>query len=454
MSEETVTTGSERGPNTPPERLPTPASRRAARGPRVEVIEVPLCTTTPVFGGGVAARMPDPVAAVRGPSVRGHLRFWWRASRGHAFATPEALAEREAQVFGAAAGDGRRSPVEVQIEGLPANPPTMHHGELGAGGQYALWAAAANQQAAAAELLRPGLRFTLRVVTPVELLADVEAALRSWIRFGGYGGRTRRGGGSLTVEGEAARRWLPSGTGAAALLGVEGAASTPSTSMPRLAGATCALGAPRRDGMTAFEEATGWLRDFRQGPGGRSGEPDARAAREPVQGNRPGRSRWPEADKIRHLSRGRFDHEPLHDAEPAWPRAGFGLPIVGRFQTKARKGGWLREPDPFELRWRNAAGEVQDRLASPLIVKPLALADGTFAPLALWLDRAWPDGEVVLHKHPAQDRSAAPFDRLLGAGDTARFGPLAVDGSVSEGERLRTAFFGWLADAGKAREVR
>ena len=40
---------------------------------------------TPLFGGGVTPNEKDPVTTVRGSSVRGHLRFWWRATRGGEF---------------------------------------------------------------------------------------------------------------------------------------------------------------------------------------------------------------------------------------------------------------------------------------------------------------------------------------------------------------------------------
>lgn len=77
-----------------------------------------------------------------------------------------------------------------------------------------------------------------------------------------------------------------------------------------------------------------------------------------------------------------------------------------------------------------------DRLASPLIVKALPLANGEFVPIALWLNRAYPqNGEVVLR---GVCNSAAPFDRLVAAGDQPRFSALAGRQS------LREAFFYWL----------
>jgi len=56
-------------------------------------------------------------------------------------------------------------------------------------------------------------------------------------------------------------------------------------------------------------------------------------------------------------------------------------------------------------------------------------------PCALWLNRAYPAGEVVLR---GVNNSAAPFDRLVASGDTPRFSALAGKHS------LREAFLDWL----------
>ena len=180
-------------------------------------------------------------------------------------------------------------------------------------------------------------------------------------------------------------------------------------------------------------------------------------AREPgtgkAQPNRPSISNWPEADKIRRIKNKTRAHAPRHNAAPAWPRAGFGLPIIGQFQTQDRYGQRFDsrnpqngEPGPFELRWR-AGNDERDRLASPLIVKALPLADGSFAPCALWLNRSEPTGAQVGLARPKQGRpdekevdpaTMAPFDRLVANGDTPQFSAIANKTS------LRQAFLDWL----------
>jgi CRISPR-associated protein Cmr1 len=207
--------------------------------------------------------------------------------------------------------------------------------------------------------------------------------------------------------------------------------------------------------MDAWMTALHWLRDFRQlQPGsGPLGFHDTRFARDRGD-NRPGRSNWPEADKVRQLSQARggstWAHAPQHNARPVWPRAGFGLPIMAQFQRTDR---WTRatypppgEPDDFELRWRDDKG-YHDRLASPLIVKALALADGRFVPCALWLHRAYPrNGKVMLHpKDRRSPGSEAGFDELVALGDEPRYAWLGRPKSEVPGEHLRNAFFDWLA---------
>src|SRR5579862_2869390 len=50
---------------------------------------------TPLFGGGVDPGENDPHTLIRGTAIRGHLRFWWRATRGARFKDAGELAEEE-----------------------------------------------------------------------------------------------------------------------------------------------------------------------------------------------------------------------------------------------------------------------------------------------------------------------------------------------------------------------
>ncbi len=77
---------------------------------------------TPLFGGGVKAGETDPITVINGKSVRGQLRFWWRATRGGQFGKlPDPitkLREAEVAIWGAASIEEKNlaSKVEVTLQ--------------------------------------------------------------------------------------------------------------------------------------------------------------------------------------------------------------------------------------------------------------------------------------------------------------------------------------------------
>ncbi len=421
--------------------LPSPRPRRTRSGPPLAEIAVRAEVVTPILGGSSRIRTIDDVDVIRAATVRGHLRFWWRALHASNATSSKQLLRDESAIWGRAATDeGGRSAVDVRVEveqtgGIDRSEVRLYDSKEGRAtpGAYALWPA----RTPPAPRRVPGTRFRLMLVAPADLEAEVRNVVRAWLLFGGYGARTRRGLGSFRVLDDA-RTWRPSRAARDAITAVFRAdiftaPQTPVGDMPLLGGAALHVGKADRDPVRAWTTALDWLKEFRQGIGGQPGD----RAREPgtgkIQPQRPSISNWPEADKIRRLRSKTTSHPPRHNRTPAWPRAGFGLPIIGQFQTKARDGSRLDEPGPFELRWRS--GDEHDRLGSPLIVKALPLADDTFVPCALWLGRAYPVGDVVLR---GVTNSAAPFDRLIAAGDTPRFSALTSKSS------LREAFLDWL----------
>ncbi len=440
-----------------PASLPERRVRARCGGPAVEKLSVGLELVTPLLGGAAVPRTIDEVDVVRVPSIRGQLRFWWRALHAQEYGSPRELWAAESALFGRAADEaGGRSPVELRVQveqrgavdredirlypkdGKPATP-----------GAYALFPARAEAGGTpVAPRREPGTRFTLELRAPVDRLEELRNVVRAWILFGGYGSRTRRGLGGLGVDDDRAT-WLPQAAtreAFAALFGRDVFATAPSpvTETPRLAGASLLVGAALPKAEDAWTTALGWLRDFRQGTN--TGARDSGQGK--AEPNRPSISNWPEADKIRHLAVKTKDHAPRYGKDPAWPRAGFGLPIVGQFQTKGRGGGTYDEPGPYELKWRQG-NEPRNRLASPLIVKAMPLANEKFVPIALWLHRAWPPGGQVVLRMGENDvpGSAAPFDKLLGKGDRALFAPLAGKSG------LREAFLDWLAARPNVRKI-
>jgi len=431
------------------------------RQPDAEIV-LRVKVVTPILGGSPQTRTVDTVDIIRAATIRGHLRFWWRALYAHQYGTPMELYAKESERWGRAADEhGGRSAVElcVHVEQAgdvdDANIQLHNSKEAKATvGAYALWPAREDKKKgqATAPRRQPGTRFRLTLRVPARYEAEVRATLRAWLLFGGYGSRTRRGLGSLKlIEAADNDKWLPKmpdkeedqGKGLreafTRLFGrdIFAAPGKSPTDVPWLAGATLHIGKAVPEAEKAWTTALDWLRRFRQGTDG----PPGQRAREPgtgkTQPNRPSISNWPEADKVRHLTGKTQIHRPRHNRTPVWPRAGFGLPIIGQFQKQGRNGKHYDEPDGFELRWRRQQGDKEeyDRLASPLIVKALPLANGQFVPCALWLNRAYPPGEVFLR---SVANSAAPFDQIVAPGDTPMFSALAGKQS------LREAFFDWL----------
>lgn len=497
------------------ESLPEPrAYRRTRKGGAYAEIDVCLRVVTPIVGGAPKPRTVDTVDGIRAPTIRGHLRFWWRALYGHRWPDPGELYAHESELWGRAGeAHGGRSKVELLLTevSLPEARSFEWPRKTGdtddvvkAATAFTMWPLRPDREGKQPPgQFRPaGGQFRLIVRVPAVWEDDVRRVLTAWILFGGYGGRTRRGLGALTVVDGDAR--LP---GAPVLAAIHDALGTAVFSevagyvgdVALLAGASLLVGASSVtvDAREAWGHAVCALRDFRQGttsPIAGSAPPRQPVPQDPSRPScsnaitsltssgasfvphdpsRPSRSNWPEPDKIRHLSRLRqtneWAHKPKYNAQPAWPRAQLGLPIIGRFQEFSReprpeqpptdKGvKWLKwteldppreEPGDYQIIWTTEEdGELvrHDRLASPLIVKPLPLTNGRFVPMALWLNRGFPAGQVALalgkrKSAPPIRRSRAPFQRLLAPGDSSSF--FAVNRPD-----LRTAYCEWLRALG------
>jgi len=338
---------------------------------------------TPIYGGGVEAGVPDQQMPIRGSAIRGHLRFWWRLLHPELEGTE--LFQEERRLWGAMSEPGKDYSSQVrlrvrEVRGIHPEPcakykwnnekgqymgtPCYLHdipsyalfsgkGELSRDGKY--------EKTSPCDVLLPRpedgkkgepLTFVLEVTCPQTIWEnEVEPSLRWWASFGGIGARTRRGLGSVVVE-----EIEPVTEGEAEWVG-------------------CRLIPMHKkavdDPILAWKTAIERLEAFRQRPPlGR--EP----GNDPRKPKKLGRSHWPEADSIRDVTMGpgvSYRHAPKHPAHPAFPRAVFGMPIVFHFIGND-------EPDDCVLRPKE-----HDRLASPLILKAMRVADGKFVPAALCL---------------------------------------------------------------------
>jgi CRISPR-associated protein Cmr1 len=164
--------------------------RRTATGKDACEITARLKVVTPILGGGPKLRDIDREDIIRVPTVRGHLRFWWRALYGHEYDSPQKLYEAESALWGRPADkDGGRSEVEICVSDVKhsvADPTDITiTGAAATPGAYALWPAQSQREdrarrkpaVAPAPRYKGGLTFTLTVRGPKE--HDGEAVLKN-----------------------------------------------------------------------------------------------------------------------------------------------------------------------------------------------------------------------------------------------------------------------------------
>lgn len=121
--------------------------------------------------------------------------------------------------------------------------------------------------------------------------------------------------------------------------------------------------------MQSWNKIISHFQHFRQG---------INFARNLGNGQRPGRSRWPEAESIRQITgRRAVNHPRQHEiGVPYFPRAVFGLPIVFHFKDHHDSEDTILEP----------LGHAT-RMASPVILKALAFSPHQAVWIALFLKK-------------------------------------------------------------------
>lgn len=320
---------------------------------------------TPLFGGGVSAGEVDTAMPVRAASIRGQLRFWWRIACGP-FADSRQMFTRELAVWG---GLGSEEPlvskVDIRVECNPVRDKIyLASKETDGGIGYAIGPAKTEQT----RLLQEGYSFSLYLRFPETEAEEVQAALRWWASFGGLGARTRRGLGSVHIEG---------------LLPV-------TVAEVEKAGGRLLLRTVAKDAREAWRVAAGRLREFRQGKNIGRNEA-AVGSQSPA-----GRSRWPEPDALRSLSgRSAKEHRQRVVVGDFFPRAAFGLPII--FHFKDQKAG---EPSDHTLEPAES-----ERMASPLVLRPY-WNGSAWQPAALLLPN-WQD--ALLQQLKLRDKRYQPM---------------------------------------------
>ncbi|MFN3346946.1 MAG: type III-B CRISPR module RAMP protein Cmr1, partial [Candidatus Bipolaricaulaceae bacterium] len=198
-----------------PRRVPIPPPE--LKEPALETWTLKLKTITPMFGGSAIPREVDQKNPVRAASIRGHLRFWWRATAGARYATAEELFRAEEEIWGSAERYGRVALRVVEQRGeKPVRPtelvPDKGTAKTGPMERFFLHPFNENKkeglpEASGFQTVAFTLQLTLNLSEPEQ--EHLRRAIRAWIAFGGIGARSRRGVGALEVT-EDLKDWLPS----------------------------------------------------------------------------------------------------------------------------------------------------------------------------------------------------------------------------------------------------
>ncbi|MCI0392594.1 MAG: type III-B CRISPR module RAMP protein Cmr1 [Acidobacteria bacterium] len=383
---------------------------------------------TPLFGGGVEPGYADPVTIVRGTEVRGHLRFWWRATRGGRFdslgamkeaedllwgapSRPDAPLHSKVQVFVSVVNRGEDKPPFEVVKKLKKDgsvdlddrgrPKSQLQPNVNVAPAYAAFPLQPNQQEMRnigwkSKPLRDRVSFALTLTYPTSDAEEVEAALWAWENFGGIGGRTRRGFGALSLlraqvapskislpdaDCDKIRQYIADELYESSYIS-EG--DWPAA-VPRLdPEAEFEITEIKPTALEAWQELVAVLRDFRQ-------------QRNPGRGPTPGRSKWPEPEYIRDRTGQRLPRHQVGSLIRKFPRAAFGLPIIFQFKDRNKNNSLDSSSDP---RTTMLTVDGYERHASPLLLRPLRLADRKYIGLALILDGT---GEASQLKLALQD---------------------------------------------------
>ena len=285
--------------------------------PSLREMTLNITVSTPMAGGGVEPGEVDVKRPVRVPSVKGHLRYWWRMINLN---SPDKDA-RESEIFGSTDSPGKVFFSISEQPGVKLRYSNNNY-EFGSYGpeNYALFSLKQNGN----NIARENFSFTLSIRYPENYHDDVRLALSAWIYFGGIGARIRRGCGSLSCDKN------PSSLG-------EILRAAPHIKLWRKKPGGS-------DPVSAWSEAVKNYRDYRQSK----------------DGGKFGRSQWPEADSIRQIT-GKPIKTPARSPLPSFPRAALGMPIIFHFTGRGQPNDAAITPDVKD----------SSRMASPVITKAL-----------------------------------------------------------------------------------
>lgn len=166
----------------------------------MEKIEATFRVVTPMFMSGA----DQSKAELRMPSIKGVLRFWWRALAWASFdGDLNRIRKEEAKLFGST-GTGQAA-VLIKLEHLDPLEDFIKVQEARKWNQndwqnYIGYGLVDRKERPTREYIKPGFGFRLHVTSKSgEQLLAVESSLKALGLLGGLGGRSRKGWGSVTL---------------------------------------------------------------------------------------------------------------------------------------------------------------------------------------------------------------------------------------------------------------
>ncbi|MDR3020657.1 MAG: type III-B CRISPR module RAMP protein Cmr1 [Treponema sp.] len=384
--------------------LDAPLSGRTDKTYEIKVI-------TPIYGGWAQTGKYDEDNIIRAFSVRGNLRFWWRATRGARFKEYKKLFEEESKIWGSVKSKAEELEDWVSSKPEKTTPPTKVRvkvtsnkldyrkledktGKLNKKGKpensaygfgrnkeesYVLFPVIPTEKEKIEnkgfeyKLIREGLTFEVTLSYEKEYEKDVLCALWAWVNFGGIGSRTRRGCGALYCDDfapskiESIDTWFKDNIDKKKYdlnLNIMRDWATLSNKV--------FIGSIKSDPLAAWKESIAPMKSFRQGEC--FGRDERSDKQKPA-----GRSRWPEPDTLRKLfpsKNGEYTHSPRDFVPFGFPRAALGLPIGFKFIDGDGPNG----DDGKGLKIKPVESE---RMASPVILRPLKTGNGVLPMIVL-----------------------------------------------------------------------
>ena len=339
-----------------------------------------------MFGGGHTPREVDPIQPIRASAIRGHLRFWWRATAGAKYSTAKSLYDEEAKLWGSSANSNKDGTIAGGPGKVSVRVDEVKHGDPKSYTQltsersdkplaYLLFPFNSDKGQPEA-VARKELSFKLILSCPDSNQDEVKTALKAWIAFGGIGARSRRGCGALQVTDKPDeylmkapyQDWMQS------LLTVK---TSETSDFSVLNNARVSIGELTDCEKVWRKLAEFWIK-FRKG----------NINADSLQTAQRSGCKWPDYREVLTP----FERNPTQTVALAKPY--FGLPInYNKFPESHPPANY----SPI------VKSELTERMASPVILKPIACADGKIRPLLVTLSAPRPKRVRIEDKSVALD---------------------------------------------------